>query len=96
MALGLLAEPAAVGADEDGTGGGSGPELTTPDGVSTGTAPVVALALGREGTAEVAWAVTGVGASGLGFGGEEQLTSALSTPNATHSWNGFGFLMPRI
>jgi len=59
---------AGVDPDAEGAGGGNGPELTTPDGVSTGNALV--------GAGDAAGdAVTG--ASAGGFGCEEQLTSAV-------------------
>lgn len=72
-----------AGAELDATGAGvdelgGGPELTTPDGVSTGKGLVVAVA-GAVGACE------GAGASAGGLGCDEQLSSTVGNRNATHA-----------
>ncbi len=89
LPAGAVAEPdaAGVGADDEGAGGGSGPELTTPVGVSTG----IALALGVGAVFSVA---LGARAPAAGTGCAEQSTSAVNDTIATHSCTRFGLLMP--
>jgi hypothetical protein len=85
------ADPAGV-ADDEGTAGGGGPELTTPEGVSCGRLLAVGVVVG--GTVDVELPTVGVGAPAVGLGGEEQLTSAPNNRNATHTCDCFGLLMP--
>ncbi len=88
LPAGAVAEPdgAGAGADDEAAGGGNGPELTTPVGVSTGDA----LALGAGGVLAVP---VGARAPAAGVGCAEQLTSAANHRNATHTCIGFGLLM---
>ena len=86
------ADPAPGGTEDDGAGGGNGPELTTPLGVSTG----VALAVGRVGALGRGEVVLVPAAPAGALGCEEQLTSADSSNNdATYSSTRFGLLMPQ-
>ena len=76
-------------ADDEGAGGGSGPELTTPVGVSTGTGgALLTLVAGAGGVLGAL-----VGASGVGAGCAEQLANAANDRNATHACTRFDFRM---
>jgi len=95
------ADPAPGAATEDdGAGGGNGPELTTPLGVSTGIALAVgnagALAVGRAGALGRGEVVLVPAAPVGALGCEEQLTSADSNnDDATHFSTRFGLPMPQ-
>ena len=77
-------------AEDDGAGGGSGPELTTPVGVSTGigAGPALALAAGAGDALGAA-----VGASAAGVGCAEQLANAANDRKATPACTRFDFRM---
>lgn len=92
LPAGGVADPelAGAGVEDEGLGGGSGPELTTPEGVNSGIAFALALALGAGG---VPAACVGACTPAAGVGCAEQLTSADNDRMVTHDSTVFGLLM---
>jgi hypothetical protein len=94
LPAGDAAEPDEAGAaEDDGTGGGNGPELTTPVGVSSGSELVIGAAVAVGAAIAAVAAVAAGGVSAFGLGGDEQLTSEVSNRNATHTRSRFGMPM---
>jgi len=87
LAAGGVAEPAAAGVDGAVAGGGA--ELTTPVGVSIGSALAVGVAVAAVGAA----VAVGACAPAAGVDCEEQPASALNDTIATHTSTRFGFVM---
>lgn len=86
---GADADPAGAGVEAEGFGVGGGCELTTPEGVNTGSP----LELGAASPVPVGAALATGGPSAGGLGCDEQLVSTIGDRNATHTSALMGLLM---